>query len=201
MINWDKPGTDYKNGVLEQIYGVNADKISSLSPELKKANKEFSNLMDFQKNEGIRRIINNTNNIDNASSALKNYNSTITKGNTNRNIKDLEQKLVDNGYQPFLNDIDDVNAAQNLLNSPETGINAKGGVDFAKLLTRPAFHLIREANRRNVPQKIENIKNIVRPLSSGTERLLPPLSAMGASNLLYGGISNLDDENYYNYSQ
>ena len=33
-------------------------------------------------------------NIDTASSALRNYNSTVTKGNTNRNIQDLENLFV-----------------------------------------------------------------------------------------------------------
>lgn len=186
MIDWDKPGAAYKNDILEQIYGVNAKKISDLSPALKQANKEYSDLMDFQKNEGIRRIINNNNNIDTASSAIKNYNSTVTKGNTNRNVQDLEKILTDNGYSPFINDVDDVNAAMDLLTQPKTGRNFLGAQTIAKGLTIPALKSIRWANQKNIPQKIQ----VIRPLG----RTIPTSAAMGTSNLLYGGVNNYEDE-------
>lgn len=55
---------------------------------------------------------------------------------------------------------------------------------------------------RGTIRNLGRINNFVNsPLADNTVRPLYPLSAMGASNLLYGGISNLDDENYYNYSQ
>jgi len=165
MVDWDKPGAALKNDVLEQIYGVNAEKIASLSPELKEANKVYSDLMDFQKNEGIRRILNNSNNIDSASSALKNYNSTVTKGNTNRNIQDLEKTLVKNGYEPFLNKIDDINAAMDLLKNIETGRNFLGATTFAKNLIKPALLGVRKYNQSNLPALLQNIGGVVGDVS------------------------------------
>ena len=183
MVDWDKPGAALKNDVLEQIYLSNANKISDLSPELAQANKAYSDLMDFQKNEGVRRILNNQNNIDTASSALRNYNSTVTKGNTNRNIQDLENILVNNGYEPFLNNIDDVNAAMDLLNIRGTGDSWLA--NLATQATRPALKAVRAYNQSNIPIYIDNIKQAVSPLA---QRLLAPLAVKGAAPLLYGGV-------------
>ena len=119
-IDWAQSSAKDRQTILKQIYGNYARRLGNLSPELRKANSEFSKLAKFDDNEGLRQIINpnviSGNKIDSASRALRNYNSTVTKGNTNRNIQDLEKLLVENGKQPFLNDIDDVNAAMDLLN-------------------------------------------------------------------------------------
>lgn len=157
MVRWDVPDSITKNDVLEQIYGQNAERISNLSPALKDANKVYSDLMDFQKNEGIRNILNKNNKIDTASSALRNYNSTVTKGNTNRNVQDLEKILVENGYEPFINKIDDVNAAMDLLNARTTGDSWLA--NLATQMTRPVLKAARGVNRRmeNIPQVYKNI--------------------------------------------
>lgn len=177
MVQWDKPEAVMKNNALEQIYGQNANRISELSPALAAANKEYSRLMDFQKNEGLRRILRQGDNIDAASSALKNYNSTITKGNTGRNVQELEKTLVENGYEPFIDDIDDINAAQDLLNVERTGDSSIANA--AKLLTRPVLRAARWANRRNLPAIMQRYVNI-------GERNIPPM-------LIYSN-EILDDE-------
>ena len=168
MVDWNKADSALKNDVLEQMYGMNAQKISDLSPELKDANKVYSDLMDFQKNEGIRRILNNSNNIDTASSALRNYNSTVTKGNTNRNIQDLEKILVDNGYGKFLNNIDDVNAAMDLNNIRTTGDSFWANVGTQ--LARPILRGARAYNSSNLPVILQNIGNVAGNVS---RRVLP----------------------------
>ena len=168
MVDWNKADSALKNDVLEQMYGMNAQKISDLSPELKEANKVYSDLMDFQKNEGIRRILNNSNNIDTASSALRNYNSTVTKGNTNRNIQDLEKILVDNGYGKFLNNIDDVNAAMDLNNIRTTGDSFWANVGTQ--LARPILRGARAYNSSNLPVILQNIGNVAGNVS---RRVLP----------------------------
>lgn len=157
MVRWDVPDSITKNDVLEQIYGQNTERISNLSPELKEANKVYSDLMDFQKNEGIRNILNKNNKIDTASSALRNYNSTVTKGNTNRNVQDLEKILIENGYEPFINKVDDVNAAMDLLNARTTGDSWLA--NLATQMTRPVLKAARGVNRRmeNIPQVYKNI--------------------------------------------
>lgn len=157
MVRWDVPDSITKNDVLEQIYGQNAERISNLSSALKDANKVYSDLMDFQKNEGIRNILNKNNKIDTASSALRNYNSTVTKGNTNRNVQDLEKILVQNGYEPFINKIDDVNAAMDLLNARTTGDSWLA--NLATQMTRPVLKAARGVNRRmeKIPQVYKNI--------------------------------------------
>ena len=186
MTRWDMPDSPIKNDVLEQIYGTYAGRISDLSPELEKANAEYSRLMDFKKNEGIDRILNNRERIDTASQALKNYNSTVTKGNTNRNIQDLEKILTDEGNAPFLNDIDDVNAAMDLENSLKTGRNFLGATDLAKqTLLRPILNAVRNSNRRKLPEMFNSISNKM-------PRVLTPLLYGGPR--LYGGISNSEDE-------
>lgn len=133
--------------------------------------------MDFQKNEGLRRILRQGDNIDAASSALKNYNSTITKGNTGRNVQELEKTLVENGYEPFIDNIDDINAAQDLLNVERTGDSSIANA--AKLLTRPVLRAARWANRRNLPAIMQRYVNM-------SERNIPPL-------LIYSN-EILDDE-------
>lgn len=190
MVRWDVPDSITKNDVLEQIYGQNAERISNLSPQLKEANKVYSDLMDFQKNEGIRNILNNSNKIDTASSALRNYNSTVTKGNTNRNIQDLEKLMVNEGYAPFLNNIDDVNAAMDLLNARTTGDSWLA--NLATQMTRPALKATRGLNRAvqryQIPQKLENLKNLV----GGWERYTTPGLYGAPVMMLEGGLQYND---------
>jgi hypothetical protein len=162
MINWaDETAKGYKNPILEQLYGKYSARLNELSPELKQANEAFENLRAFQKNEGLRRILRPGDNIDTASSALRNYNSTVTKGNTNRNIQDLENLFVKEGAQPFLNDIDDVNAAMDLLNARSTGDSWLA--NLTTQLSRPALRLVRDVNKTGIPQKVINFSEKVSP--------------------------------------
>ena len=150
MANWgDETSRQYAEPITRQIYGKFQQRLSDLSPALAEANKRFSNVVNFQKNEGLKRILKPGDNIDTASSALRNYNSTVTKGNTNRNIQDLENLFVKEGKQPFLNDIDDVNAAMDLLNARGTGDSWLANV--ATQMTRPALKLARAYNRSSLP--------------------------------------------------
>ena len=187
-IDWNKTTAKDRQNILKQVYGDFQKRLGNLSPELRKANMRYSKLAKFDDNEGVRRIINPNvikgENIDSASSALRNYNSTVTKGNTNRNIQDLEKILVANGKEPFINDIDDVNAAMDLLNIRGTGDSWLA--NLATQATRPALKLTRAYNRSNLPQVIENIKNTVTPLA---ERLLIPTVSTGLGKTLYGGVS------------
>lgn len=168
---WDNPNAKIQNDVLEQIYGKYSERLGDISKDLKSANAEYAKLKDFQKNEGIRRILNNQNNIDTASSALKNYNSTITKGNTGRNVQDLEKILVDNGYSPFLNDIQDVNAAQDLLKSMETGFNFLGVNNLLKGAARGGLRAQRYLNANPLPSLLEP-QRLQIPVIYGLNRLI-----------------------------
>lgn len=165
MVNWsDETARNYQNPILEQIYNKYNRRLSDLSPELEKANRQFANLRSFQKNEGLNRILKAGNNIDNASSALKNYNSTVTKGNTGRNIKDLENILVANGSEPFLNTVDDINAAMDLNKSITTGRNFGGVTDLAKsLLIEPTLRGVRAINRAGFAERLNNLRGNVNP--------------------------------------
>lgn len=167
MVNWrDEAARNYRNPILEQIYGKYNSRLSNLSPELAAANESFANLRNFKNNEGIRRVLRAGDNIDSASSALKNYNSTVTKGNTGRNIQDLENILVANGEQPFLNIIDDINAAMDLNKSIGTGRNFGGVTDAVKaLLVEPTLRGARAFNRTGIPQQINYLRENV-PLST-----------------------------------
>ena len=171
MTNWaDTTRPKIQNTTLEQIYGKINDRLLNLSPELAEANANYAQLKNFQNNEGLKRILRPGDNIDSASSALKNYNSTVTKGNTNRNIQDLENVLVNEGYEPFLANIDDVNAAMDLNNVRGTGDSWLA--NLTTNLTRPMLKGVRELNRREIPQKLrllgQNIGNL-------NQRLLPPV--------------------------
>lgn len=200
MVRWDLPEAKTANDVLEQIYGQNANRISNLSPELKEANKIYSDLMDFKKNEGINTILSNRNNIDTASSKLKNYNSTVTKGNTNRNIQDLEKLLVDNGYQPFLNNIDDINAALDINNTVSTGFNPLGITQNLKnIVEKPILWTARGLNRAYQP-----LRNFLKPTNGAgrnlLERGLIPVATEELPLLLQGGVEmNVPYDESLNY--
>jgi hypothetical protein len=172
-IDWNKSNAKERQALLKQIYGDFSRRLGNLSPELRKANKEYSKLAKFDDNEGLKQIINPSvidgNKIDSASSALRNYNSTVTKGNTNRNIQDLEKLLVANGKQPFLNDIDDVNAAMDLLNARSTGDSWLA--NLTTQLSRPALKGVRYLNQKGIPEAMVNFSNKVSP---EIRRLLTP---------------------------
>lgn len=182
-IDWSKTTAKDRQAILKQIYSDYARRLGNLSPELRKANANYAKLAKFDDNEGVRKIINPNvikgENIDSASSALRNYNSTITKGNTNRNVQDLEKILVENGKEPFLNAIDDVNAANDLLKNIETGRNWLGATTFAKGLTTPVLKLAREINRRGLPERFSSVGRQI-------PRYLVPLLYGGPR--LYGGV-------------
>lgn len=172
-INWQTSNAKDRQALLKQIYGDFSRRLGNLSPELRKANAEYSKLAKFDDNEGLKQIINpnviDGNKIDSASTALRNYNSTVTKGNTNRNIQDLEKLLVANGKQPFLKDIDDVNAAMDLLNARATGDSWLA--NLTTQLSRPALKGVRYLNQKGVPQAITNFSEKVSP---EIRRLLTP---------------------------
>lgn len=172
-INWQTSTAKDRQALLKQIYGDFSRRLGNLSPELRNANKAYSKLAKFDDNEGLKQIINPSvidgNKIDSASSALRNYNSTVTKGNTNRNIQDLEALLVAKGKQPFLNDIDDVNAAMDLLNARSTGDSWLA--NLTTQLSRPALKGIRYLNQKGIPQAITNFSEKVSP---EVRRILTP---------------------------
>jgi hypothetical protein len=178
-INWQNSNASERQAILKQIYGDFSRRLGNLSPELRKANKEFSKLAKFDDNEGLRRIINpkviDANSIDTASSALRNYNSTVTKGNTNRNIQDLEKLLVDNGKQPFLKDIDDVNAAMDLLNARSTGDSWLA--NLTTQLSRPALKGVRYLNQKGIPEALSDFSSKVSP---EVLKILTPAIVQGA---------------------
>lgn len=189
-IDWNKTSAKDRQSILKQIYSDYARRLGNLSPELRKANRVYSKLANFQNNEGLKSIINPNvmrgENIDSASRTLRNYNSTVSSGNKNRNIQDLENLLVKEGKQPFLNDIDDVNAAMDLLNIRGTGTSW-----LANLVTqgtRPVLKMARKANQMELPQKVETIQQLLKPY---TDRL-PMLGAKAAANMLYGGVEYND---------
>lgn len=171
MVNWsDETSRQYKNPILEQLYGKIQGRLSNLSPELANANKRFADVVNFKNNEGLRRILKAGNNIDTASSALKNYNSTVTKGNINRNVQDLENLLVSEGYEPFINQIDDVNAAMDLLGMRTTGDSIQANIATAAL--RPLLRAYRGLNR--VAPKLQPLRqNVGRTVIPTAVQLMP----------------------------
>lgn len=183
-IDWDSSSAKASNALKQMIYGDFARRLGNLSPELRKANKVYSDLAQFENNEGIRNILMPPRKGDlvNPSSVLKNYNSTVTKGNVNRNIQDLEDILVANGKQSFINDIDDVNAAMDLLTQPKNGRNFLGAQTLAKGLVTPALKAVREANKQGLPEKLQTIQELLAPVA---ERL-PMAASKGITGLLFG---------------
>lgn len=171
----DETARNYKNPILEQLYGTMERRLSKLSPELKEANKEYSKLRKFQRTEGLKRLLKPGDDLDKASSELKNYNNTITKGNTRRNALDLENILKANGTEGFLSDIDDINAAQELLKLENTG---QGGLSaFIKRYgAYPALKLMRGINRN------EGLQTLYNNLGQEVPRWLMPL--------LYGSVNS-----------
>jgi hypothetical protein len=180
-IDWNKSNAKDRQAILKQVYGDFSRRLGNLSPELRKANREYSKLANFDDNEGVRQIINpsvlDKNKIDTASTALRNYNATVTKGNTNRNIQDLENLLVANGKQPFLKDIDDVNAAMDLLNARSTGDSWLA--NLTTQLSRPALKGVRYLNQKGIPEAVSNFSSKVSP---EVRKILTPMLIQGAYN-------------------
>ena len=182
MTNWaDTTRPKIQNKTLEQIYGKFNKRLIDISPELAMANKEYAKIKNFQNNEGLKRVLRPGDNIDSASTALKNYNTTVTKGNTSRNIQDLENALVNEGQAPFISDIDDINAAMDLNNARTTGDSWLA--NLATQLTRPALKGVRAFNRyaSNSPfmQAVANTMPQFRGLGSMVNQEIVPLINLG----------------------
>jgi hypothetical protein len=189
LAKWgDETARGYAEPITEQIYGKFADRLSELSPQIKAANKAFSDLMKYKKNDTVSQILKgdllNGGKLGGAPSALKAYKSSINKASGQENLKGLENLLVkETGQQPFLNKIDDINAAMDLLKTEKTGLG--GAASIAKaLLTRPVLSAVRGANRMELPQKIQGISEMLKPIG----RLIPGLGGKAAANMLYGGV-------------
>lgn len=165
MTNWaDTTRPKIQNTVLEQVYGQMKNRLEDLSPELAQANKDFAYLKGFQEDEGLKTILAPGGAIDKASTALKNYNSTVSKGNTAQNIQTLENTLVKKGEQPFLSTMDDINAAMDLLKQERTGLGSIAELGKS-IITRPALKLARAYNRSSIPNKLYNIKTALKGLA------------------------------------
>ena len=161
--DWNNLSAKDKNQILERVYGAYSNKLNQLSPELNNANREYSNLMDFEKSEGIRRILNQRDDISNASSALRNYDNSVTKGNINKNVHDLENLLINNGYPAFLNTVDDINAVMSLSKLENTGDSLVANLT-KNLLLKPSLYAIRGYNGMPISQPINNfMKDMVNP--------------------------------------
>ena len=193
MVDWNKADSALKNDVLEQMYGANAERISNLSPELKEANKAYSDLMDFQKNDAIRQILRGDlvsgENLGNAPSALRNYKGNIGSGAKRENIQELEKILVNEGYEPFLEKIDDINAANELLKTAENGFNPLGLTDKIKLMERPILKAARAYNSSQLPAMLSGAAEKIKPgldWLGGVARRVVPSAAV--SMPIYGGI-------------
>lgn len=160
MTNWaDTTRPKIQNTVLEQVYGKINNRLQNLSPELAQANKEYAALKGFQEDEGLKTILAPGGAIDRASTTLKNYNSTVSKGNTANNIQALENTLVKQGEAPFLNTMDDINAAMDLLKQEKTGLGSIAELGKS-IISRPALKLARAYNRSPLPQAFGNIRNV-----------------------------------------
>ena len=187
-LDWSKTSANDKQAILKQIYGDFQRRLGNLSPELRKANREFSKIARFANKEGVRRIISPNvikgENIDTAARALKGYHSSGT--NTGRNLEQLENLLVRNGKKPFLEDINDVIAAKDLNKATTTGLGSLA--DIAKgALTRPTLRVARGINRIIANNSLPNVN------LEAVQRLLNPLAVRLMSPTLYGGISNTED--------
>lgn len=160
MTNWaDTTRPKIQNTVLEQVYGKMRNRLEGLSPELAQANKEYAALKGFQDDEGLKTILAPGGAIDRASTTLKNYNSTVSKGNTARNIQALEDVLTEQGEAPFLNTMDDINAAMDLLKQEKTGLGSVAEIGKS-IVTRPALRAARWYNQSKFPQTFGNIRNV-----------------------------------------
>jgi hypothetical protein len=146
---------DYK----KQLYGKITERLHNISPELAKADSEFSRIAKFKDKEGTKRILQTGDKIDSATTALDNFNTSYSKGNTNKNVKDLENLFVREGYEPFINDIEDIVAARDLNKLNNTGLGSLA--DVAKnVLVRPSLMGLQAINKTPLPRIIEGIGSI-----------------------------------------
>lgn len=196
MTKWtDEVARNYHNPILERLYGRLNNRLSSLSPELAEANRGFAELAGLKKKEGVNRILKAGDNIDSATRALDNFDSSYLKGNTSQNVRDLENIFTSEGYAPFVNDVEDVIAAKNLNKIATTGDSWLANMTTA--LTKPALIGARAINRTNIPQYYQNVVETLSPLA---EKLLTPIAVRGvAPMMLQGGVSNVTDDYGYGY--
>ena len=146
---------DYK----KQLYGKITERLHNISPELAKADSEFSRIAKFKDKEGTKRILQTGDKIDTATTALDNFNTSYSKGNTNKNVQDLENLFVREGYEPFINDIEDIVAARDLNKLNNTGLGSLA--DVAKnVLVRPSLMGLQAINRTPLPQVFNGLGNV-----------------------------------------
>ena len=193
MSKWgDETAKGYAEPITKQIYGKYMDRLSELSPEVSAANKAFSDLMNYKKNDTTSQILKGKlledGKLGGAPRALKSYKSSIDKAQGAKNLQDLENLLVnETDQQPFLNQVDDINAAMDLLKTETTGIGGVASIAKA-LLTRPVLAMARGANRIELPQKLNSINEALKPIG----KLMPALGGKAAANMLYGGVEYND---------
>lgn len=187
QINWDNADIRNKNDILSKVYGKFNKRLDEISPSLTAANKEYASLANLlDEKSRLRTILNPKVDLETATTKLKNYKVV------NDNIYDLEKKLVAEGNAPFLSEIDDINAAIELEKSLPTGRNIGGVQDIIKGQFRPVLEIMQKANRK-LP-KLGETTNMVR------RKIVNPILNRNATPLLYGGVSNTNnDEDYYLY--
>lgn len=186
LVNWsDETARNYKNPILEQIYGKYNNRLSNLSQGLANANKEYVELQNLLgERSGLRTILNPKSDIETATSKLKNYKTT------NDNIYDLENMLVNElGEQPFLSNIDDVNATLDLNNTVSNGFNPMGITqNFKNIVEKPILFSARGINRH----LYQPLRNFLNPLNNGErsllQRALTPVAIKELPLLLQGGV-------------
>lgn len=164
MSNWkDTTRNDFQNTIPEQIYGKMRGRLEDLSPELAQANKDFASVKSMQEKEGLKRILQPGDKVDSATSALDNFDASYNKGNTFKNVKDLEDLFIREGYEPFVDDIHDIVAAKDLNNIRTTGDSfwASVGTTAAK----PLLKLARKYNTSSIPNKVYNLKTAIKGLA------------------------------------
>lgn len=174
-VNWKEGDRKIANEVLERIYGKYSSRLKDLSPELTQANKEFARIADFQKKEGTNKILKSASrgNIDTASRTLRNYDSTVTKGNTKKNVQALEGLFNEYGKQPFLNTLDDLNVATLLNERLTTGDSTLNKI-IRDTALMPALSAVRTV-RQNIPNVNVPIKEITQGLKASAVPLLQML--------------------------
>lgn len=192
--DWKAPNDDLREQAIQRLYGAYTNRLSNLSPELKQANKAFSDLKNFEMNDGVKQVLRgdlgSQDVVTSAISALKNYDNSILKSKVGKNIQDLEKILVNEGYEPFLNKIDDVNAAQDILDSIKTGFNFLGANDLRKALTATGLKVGREFNRTMA--KYPKLGEIGRRFNQIGRRAITPMATQMLP--LQGSVTKYADD-------
>ena len=154
-------GAGQLNAYKQRIYGKITDRLHKLSPELERADRRYSAVKKYQDTkEGTKRILQKGENIDRSTTALNNFDSSYSKGNTSRNVRALEKLFTSEGYQPFTEDVYDIAAANDLNKINTTGLGSLAQVGKV-LLTRPTLQGIRAYNRSGIPTIINNTRNLL----------------------------------------